>query len=148
MEVYIVVSDKDKRNAFKKLIQDLTKQKSVKINKSGMIDITFRFKPNQLSTDIAACQQLESDLLKKIYAVTKIKYKAIAVQKQPVFCYNIYERIINISSEHSRDKSKRFLSYFKKDESGSFVKTSYAEVNFQVQPISAEDFKNFLITLD
>jgi len=132
----------------KTFLQLLTKQKSIKIYKNGNMEIVFRFKPNELTVESNKLKDLEDDLLKKLKAITNFKWKIIQTQKQPAFCYNSYVRLLNISSSSSKDRVKRFLKYFEKNEIGSFIKTSYCEVHLKVVPNSEEDFKNFLFVDD
>ena len=136
---------KQKIDEFKKLLQLSLNQKSIKVFKDGHIIITYRFKPKEFLISNREIT-FETNLLKKLEAITSIKYKIIKLQKEPSFCYNIYVRLISSSSATSRDKLKSFLNYFEKDEKNDWVKTSYKEVTINLTPSSKEDFENFLLS--
>ena len=133
---------------FKSFLQSITKQKSIKIYKNGNMDIVFKFKPKEANVADDGLNLIELDLLNKLKAITNFKWKIIQVQKQPSFCYNSYVRLLNISSSVSKDRVKRYLKYFEKNEVGHFVKTSYCEIHFRLQPNSVEDFNNFIFKQD
>lgn len=135
----------EKIRELKTFLQTITKTKSIKIYRNGNIDFVFRFKPKELLVESDSLNQFEEDLLKKLKAITDFKWKIIRVQKQPSFCYNSYVRLLGISSSASKDRVKRFLSYFEKTNAGTFVRTSYCEVHFKVQPNSKVEFENFLL---
>ncbi len=135
----------EKIRELKTFLQTITKTKSIKIYKNGSIDFVFRFKPKQLPVESDSLDSFEEDLLKKLKAITNFKWKVIRVQKQPSFCYNSYVRLLSISSSASKDKVKRFLSYFEKTNAGTFVRTSYCEIHFKVQPSTTIEFENFLL---
>lgn len=134
---------KQKIDEFKKLLQLSLNQKSIKIFRDGHIIIIYRFKPNEFLTNKPST--LEVDLLAKLKAISGIKYKIIKLQKEPSFCYNTYVKLISSSSATSRDKIKSFLYYFKKDEHGNWIKTSYKEITINLIPSTKEDFLNFIL---
>jgi hypothetical protein len=135
---------KDRLKEFKTLLQTSLSTKSIKINKNGKIEIVFRFKPNIIKTQ-DEINILEKKAIEKIKQITKLKYRIISVQKQPSFSYNVYARLLSSSSSLSKDKVKRYLAYFEKNELNKFVKTSFAEIHFILIPSSAEEFQQFLI---
>ena len=66
------------------------------------------------------------------------------MQKEPSSCYNTYVRLFNVSDERGKDRIKRFLRYFEKTKSNTFIKKSYSEIHFFIQPIDIEEFYKFL----
>ena len=132
-------------DSFKKFLQILLRQKSIKVFADGHIIITYRYKPDALKISQKQVTQLENKLLDKLNVITNIKYRITKVQKEPSLCYNTYVKVISSSSASSQDKIKSFLKYFRKDISGNFIKTSYKEITINLVPSSKEDFVNFLL---
>lgn len=129
--------------ALKKILQLTFNQKSIKINKDGSIQIIYRFKPKEFLVN-KSTKELEINIIKKLEAITCIKYRITKMQKEPSFCYNTYVRVINVSSATSKDKIKHFLRYFEKQENEKFEKTSYQQIILNIMPIKKEEFQDFL----
>lgn len=131
----------DQIKEFKELIKIFFKQKSVKVSKNGTMEIVFRFKPNEMKASHNDVKKFTDLKLEQLNTITGIKYKNTSLQKQPSFCYNTYVRVINNSSQESKDSVKRFFKYFEKDEkTGNFIKKSYAEIKMIFVPKSTEEF--------
>lgn len=136
---------KERLKDLRKLIQEFIHNKSVIITRDGKITIVCRFKPGELKVeDAVALVELQKKLEKKLSGLIDAEYKTITVQKQPAFCYNTYARIISVSSASSKDKVKRYLAHFKKNELGKFTKVSYAEITFSLAPKDRDKFDKFL----
>lgn len=135
----------DKVREFRELLKITFNQKSVKVSNNGTIEITFRFKPNELLVNHKDVKVFTDSKLKQLNNITGIKYRNTSLQKQPAFCYNTYVRVINSSTHESKDNIKRFFKYFEKEEStGNFIKKSYAEIKMVFVPKSIEEFTGFL----
>lgn len=137
---------KQKLANIKRLIQQITKQKTVKISKDGKIVIVLRFKSDELKVnDKNQLDKIQENIIKKISSVVNTKYKISTLQKEPAFCYNTYVRLLNISSQASQDKLKKNIKHFRFDESTKkFEKISYSEITITLTPVERKQFEFFL----
>lgn len=138
----------NKVDDLKRLLQLLLNQKSVRIYANGSIVITFKYKPNQMPINQNVINVVQEKLLTKLEAMTETKFKITKMQKEPSLCYNTYVKLISSSSAASQNKLKSFLKYFKQNEHGNFMKTSYKELIINLEPYSKEEFSNFLLKED
>lgn len=127
----------------KEILKITLNTKHVKIYKNGNIVVTFKYRPQQMSSKFSNTEILKDKVRESVRRVVNLPYKIHTVEKKPIANHALYVRALKAPCPYVKQAElKSLLGYFTDNR-----RTSFKSIMITLTPPSPEAFYDALAEL-